>query len=331
MTQDRLPGLDALRGIAAVCVVVYHAFWSPVTRGYLAVDLFFMLSGYVMARTYEARLLGRSEFGPAAFLWQRWCRLWPIMSVGTLLGLALISTRVPLEPSVSAVLFLSLMFIPVLAGNDLFPLNPPSWSITYELLANAAHALVLAHLRTQYLVLIAAACVVPLYASIGIHDEMPGARPWTVGPGVFRIILSYTIGIILCRRWNDAPPKVMHWGWAVGVLPVILIAAPLAPWSRATFDVAFVLLVCPVLMVSSLQATRTPRFFAVLGALSFPLYAVHQPILLGVERWFGLHQAWGIVPAFVVAWVVMRVDADVRRRHRTSRKAADTRTAPALS
>src|SRR3954471_17744990 len=89
MREKRLAGLDGLRGIAAFSILIYHVI--PVAAGewrgnaYLAVDFFFMLSGYVMARTYEARLA--DGLPPAAFIAARFRRLWPTMFVAGMLGL----------------------------------------------------------------------------------------------------------------------------------------------------------------------------------------------------------------------------------------------------
>src|SRR5262245_61697811 len=87
--MNRLYGLDALRGVAALAVLFHHyevIFGSThyFSRAYLAVDVFFMISGYVMARTYEGRL--GNSLSAVQFLWIRIKRLWPTMAVGTTIG-----------------------------------------------------------------------------------------------------------------------------------------------------------------------------------------------------------------------------------------------------
>ena len=86
----RLHGLDTMRGIAALCVFAFHlhgiypetpSIWG---KGYLAVDFFMMLSGYVMARTYEERM--RGGLGAGNFVLIRYRRLWLTMAVGSLIG-----------------------------------------------------------------------------------------------------------------------------------------------------------------------------------------------------------------------------------------------------
>lgn len=88
------PALDGLRGVAALSVVVMHRHvWFGLegwlAHGYLAVDFFFMLSGYVMARTYEQRL--SEGYGAWRFMAARYRRLWPVMALGTLFGAPLLA------------------------------------------------------------------------------------------------------------------------------------------------------------------------------------------------------------------------------------------------
>ena len=84
--MDRLYGLDALRGMAAMVVLFMHVFGFA--AGHLAVDFFFMLSGFIMARTYEPRLQGRT-IGAGQFLMGRYRRLGPAMAAGASTGLAI--------------------------------------------------------------------------------------------------------------------------------------------------------------------------------------------------------------------------------------------------
>ena len=86
----RLSGLDVLRGIAALWVLHYHTIKVVLdghnfgSRGYLAVDFFFMLSGYVMARSYEDKF--RQGYGLKSFFTARYRRVWPTMAIGGLIS-----------------------------------------------------------------------------------------------------------------------------------------------------------------------------------------------------------------------------------------------------
>src|SRR5690348_12833235 len=86
----RLNGLDALRGVAALVVAFHHLSVISVSRGlgelpFLAVDLFFVISGFVMARTYEERL--QTTLSTPRFILLRYKRLWLPLAIGTMLGM----------------------------------------------------------------------------------------------------------------------------------------------------------------------------------------------------------------------------------------------------
>src|SRR5580692_3274314 len=85
--RQRLVALDGARGLSALAVAFFHFdrnVWPA--HGYLAVDLFFLLSGYVIAGAYETRLQRGSGLG--WFFGVRMARLYPIYLFGTLIGLA---------------------------------------------------------------------------------------------------------------------------------------------------------------------------------------------------------------------------------------------------
>ena len=142
MNTTRLHGLDALRGMAALIVICYHIgqavgwrWFFP--RGYLAVDFFFLLSGFVMARTYGDRLkLGLST---PDFMAMRLKKLWPIAAIGSAIGL--LTFHGPWQAAVAGFLFL-----PWLGSATAFTLNTPIWSLHFELVANALHKLIERHL-----------------------------------------------------------------------------------------------------------------------------------------------------------------------------------------
>ncbi len=140
--MHRLHGLDALRGVAALLVLWYHLHLSQHVgfypfRGYLAVDFFFMLSGYVMARTYEGRMRGGLWF-----LRKRFWRLWPTVTVGSLIGVvAAIVAGAADAPGFLLAATLNLLLVPILWAGAAFPINTPIWSIFFELFANGARLL----------------------------------------------------------------------------------------------------------------------------------------------------------------------------------------------
>lgn len=290
----RLVGLDAMRGYAALTVVGFHVFTiydvaDLFDRAYLAVDFFFMLSGYVMARTYEAKFA--SGLNPVSFTLMRYKRLfWP-MAVGAALGLFFFA-RSDLA-SVAVIYAATLVYIP---SGPVYPfmLNKPAWSILFELVANAVHAVLMWRLPVWVLGLVAAASAGTLVAFAG-PDILVGHRNDNLWLGVPRVLLAYTIGIMLFRLdWRTIiPPYFAN--------PALVLALLLLP-KGMFYDLVFVMLVSPALLLAGLSANAN-RFSAILGSISFPLYAVHYPILQIGEH-LGVHPVIATAAALAVAAAV---------------------------
>lgn len=270
----RLTGLDALRGIAALCVLIHHLYLIEPTfgffdRAYLAVDFFFMLSGYVMARTYEGRL-GETISG-TRFLWKRYKRFWPTMLVGGLLGLPLLYGT----DNFAIIAALNLALLPTFLTRSAFPLNNPAWSIFFELFANAVHGYLAHRVRTRILGALVAVLAV-VCALIAQHFNSLAVGAVTFSGGFPRVLLSYLIGVILWRTWRDNPPIQVPAIVTISLMPIAFLALSFARYWP--LDLAFVLVCCPILIAGGLRL-NAGRLGEALGAMSFPLYAVHFPIL----------------------------------------------------
>jgi peptidoglycan/LPS O-acetylase OafA/YrhL len=173
MTQagraDALPSreytaLNGMRGVAAIAVMLFHgvALVGPIfPRGYLAVDLFFVLSGFVIAHAYGDRLGSTLSLPDFALI--RIIRFWPLYALGLCLGiireLLLIVTHsnyalsLPLLIVASGLGLASLPLPLAQRGDNLFPINVPSWSLFFELLVNIVYAAVRPRLSTTLLVI----------------------------------------------------------------------------------------------------------------------------------------------------------------------------------
>lgn len=309
MTASRIPGLDALRGLAAVLVLVFHlrGLGLPLAvldHGYLAVDLFFVISGFVLARAYDAELTaGRS----ADFMIKRLRRLYPMILLGLLLGAVVWAAR-GRDPSVLPLLLaLGLMFVPMTGTPDAFPLNGPQWSLLWELLANLVYAGVAPWLTTRrlgLLVLAGGIGHVILTAKAGTGSLGPsGHDGWSAAP---RVIYGFFAGVLLARqegRWrvSAAPITVLL------VVVILTLCAPIPDAGRAAFDLAATLVVFPLLVASAARAPVTGPLRPVLdglAGLSYALYALHIPIVLGLAHWkLGL-LALPLAPA--AAWAAHR-------------------------
>lgn len=296
----RLDGLDALRGIAALLVAVMHiqhisGGGDLFARAYLAVDVFFVLSGYVMARTYEPKFACGMRLRDFSAV--RLKRLWPTMCIGALLGMAACwSDMAPLGSLMAFVM--AALFIPFF--NDRlpqFPTNPPAWSVVLELLANAVHILGLRYLGVRGLVGLAAICAAILMASTATMNVGDVG-----GLGLARVLFSYCAGIVI---WRTCGERALLPGWlGLIALPLAILLIARFPGGTAWADFAFVFLLCPAIVVSGLAPLRFGRrVLTFLGAISFPLYAIHFPLALLLGR-AGLGSLATLVLVIAGAWLV---------------------------
>lgn len=302
----RLPGLDALRGIAALAVLGYHASGhfgggppTLFTKGYLAVDFFFMLSGYVMARTYETRMA--QGLGAWRFLWARYKRLWPVMAAGAALGAPLLAEELGAIPMLPGIALANLLLLPVFVGGLIFPVNAAAWSILFELGANWLHGALLWRLRTVALVgLTALSLAMMIAACLHFGSFDIGARPANVLGGVPRAILSYVAGVVLWRWWRDRPPFLLPAALTFLAMPAFLLLTDFADSTSPVVDFAFVLLLCPLLVAGGLCYEGDHPLARWTGLLSFPLYAVHMPMLHWAKE-LGWDATTGLAAALLVA------------------------------
>jgi peptidoglycan/LPS O-acetylase OafA/YrhL len=245
-------------------------------KGYLAVDFFMMLSGYVMARTYETRM--QSGLGPLAFFRIRYKRMWLTMLIAGLIGVPYLWHIAPDGTRFTISLLANLALIPAPLNRELFPLNGPTWSIFFELIANVIHAAVLWRLASRQLVLVGAVLLGLLGVMVSINGTVDfGAIDSHWYPAFFRALVPYIGGILLWRHWQDRPtigvPPVLPYL----ALPLIFAAAPSA--THWLYDLVFVVAVCPLLMAGGLRLTGEHSWARWLGMISFPLYALNVPVL----------------------------------------------------
>lgn len=312
VTRREFLTLNGMRGVAAIAVMLYHgvSLVGPVVpRGYLAVDLFFTLSGFVIAHAYEDRLADGLSVRSFALI--RFIRFWPLYALGVGFGLLRESLLVATHNSyalpmslLAVVAACALLFVPTpLARRDdaLFPINIPSWSLFFELLVNILYAAVRPHLGTKALVAIIAVSggtFVALAPAEGIHEV--GVQSATLLSGCLRTVLSFSLGLLIYRV-RAAAPKV----------PVLLLLALIAvllicPWGGLLYDLLFVLLVSPLIVFLGAAVEPSARLaptISLLGLLSFPLYAIHRPLLNLAEAASGRIP----VPTALIGWSAMLI------------------------
>lgn len=293
--KQRYLTLDGLRGIAAIAVMIYHRrSWSPsghlLEHAHLAVDFFFLLSGFVIAHAYERRLLTRMSIGE--FMRARLLRFYPLILLGTVLGGAYFLTDTHLrqnEQWMSTVLLtLSLaMFAlptPQALADQPFPINPPAWSLFNELLVNLLYALLVRILSTGTLaMIIAVSFVAELSAACHYGTLGPiGNQFGTLLAAIPRTTLPFFLGVLLYRlHTQDRLPKR-----AFGVVPLsLLLVASFLPSSlkfcNALYDVLCVCLLYPTIIILGCRHQPQGTFARAAtqcADLSFPIYALHFPL-----------------------------------------------------
>jgi peptidoglycan/LPS O-acetylase OafA/YrhL len=269
----RLTTLDGLRGLAAILVMLFHAgSRSPLAMpgGYLAVDLFFALSGFVLARAYEHRL--RAGLGLPAFLIARLVRVAPMALIGAALGVALWNGRLE-----------TILLIPDFTSDqNLFPTNPPLWSLLFELIVNAAWALVAVRIGWRGLLLVLAISGGVTAEAIWLRGSATdlGSFWFTAAPGLIRTVFSFTLGVALFRLAQHRRIAARRSPLALLLFPVLTAALAFAPEHRAAWDIACILAIMPALLwLGARWELPAPALGRELGDLSFPLYCIHVPIL----------------------------------------------------
>lgn len=310
MSAARLFGLDALRGIAALCVVGLHTQavfgnFSPwFAKGYLAVDFFLMLSGYLMARITEPRIAAGAS--PTAFMTARYRRFWPVVTLGSLIGIPYLWVRTQGDPAwFAGALAANLAFIPWPADRLIFPLNVPVWTILFELLANALHVFVLWRLATRQLAVLA---LILLALTFGVAFDYGsldvGARPSNAAYAVPRVLLAYTIGMLLWR-WQGEALRLPLPGWlALAAMPAVMLASWYSGYRHWSFDMAFVVLLCPLVIAAALNVARDTALGRFSADISFPLFASHVPVL-EAARLAGCGPLVALPAALVVALAIL--------------------------
>ena len=290
--------LDAIRGAAALIVVVRHTsyfFGWALPMSHLAVDLFFMLSGVVIANAYEARL--HAGLPPGRFMLIRLIRLYPFYLLGSVLGLVpVLAARSGLPTQglpgdLSWTLSAAALMLPTLSGADLYPLDTPSWSLFFELVANLFYALILRSLSGRLLSILILLCAAGLALVLGVtpgHTLHGGFSPETMPAGAFRVGFSFFAGVALYRHGQGRRNVAVSTGDSarlralilVGVVVALLAASPPAPL-RAAYELVAVTVLFPLLIGLAMRCPLCgsgARWAAVLGTLSYPVYVLHVPV-----------------------------------------------------
>lgn len=308
--------LDGLRGVAALTVVCYHLFEAFATshidqrinHGYLAVDFFFLLSGFVMGYAYDDRW---NTMSVKDFIRRRLIRLHPMVVMGALIGAAMFYTQGcsvwdVTKISVGMLLLstlLNALMIPVTTGfeirgvGEMYPLNGPSWSLMFEYIGNLLYALFIRRFSTRLLtvLVVLAGCGLTAFSvwgplgDIGAGFAMTGAD---MTGGSLRLLFSFSAGLLLSRVFK--PVKVRGAFW-IGTVAIVTVAA--IPriggsehlWMNGVYDAFCAVVLFPLLVYIGASGRTTDRITTrickFLGDISYPLYMVHYPFIYLYYAW----------------------------------------------
>lgn len=321
--------LDGMRGIAALAVLVYHLFEAIAFsegaseqhfyHGFMAVDFFFILSGFVMGHAYDARLADGS-LTTGGFIRRRLIRLHPMVVMGVLIGVVCYAmqgcvrwdgTHVSWQVLAAAVLF-ALVLMPVPGGLDVrgnyeaFPLNGPHWSLFFEYIGSLLYVVALRRLSTRWLRWWVAAMAVALLVNALLGDYNSIAYGWSSEPynlfgGLLRLLFAYPAGLLLARLFRRRGSGGTR-SSAFAVCAVALVLLLSVPSLTTLFSVQPLnpvyqcLVVClafPLIVWYGATGSVRGRARCVvsfIGRLSYPLYAVHYPLIYLYIHWLNTGQ-----------------------------------------
>ena len=349
--------LDGLRGVAALAVIGYHIFEAydcrHINHGYLSVDFFFILSGFVIGYAYDDRWGGKGGRGGMTtweFLKRRLIRLHPMVVMGALIGGAMFYTQgceawdvshVSIGALMVGVLMSALMIpapqsIEVRGIGEMFPINGPTWSLFFEYIGNLLYAFVLRRLPTRALAAFtgAAACGLAALSIAGPQGDLSvgwAATPFNLGGGSLRLLFAFPAGLLMSRIFRPMKIRGAFWigavaVWAVAMVPRLGGTEHL--WQNGIFDAVCAIVIFPavVWIAASGQTTdaATTRICKFLGDISYPLYVVHYPFIYLYYAWVKNNNlpfrdsVWGaaavVVGSVVLAWLCLKLyDEPVRR------------------
>jgi peptidoglycan/LPS O-acetylase OafA/YrhL len=300
-----LPALTSLRGIAALVVVLFHTSFLAFhyaggdppwifRRGYLAVDLFFLLSGFILTHVYGRRLAEKKSWRIIGkFFWTRFSRIYPASLFTTaIFVLQYVTGRLPFPSGVSfkaqLIAALLLMQVPWL---DEVVINGPSWSISAECYAYLLFPFVV---PTIYRMKARTAATIGIMILIVI--AIGGSQTQVFGWGALgRALPEFTVGALTYRCYSER----LFWKFWEKDTVLIAVALMLIWASLADLPDGFVVILLLALLLASacnsgrMAVILNARPLRWLGEVSYSVYIFQMLPFMAVASLSGLLVAVG--------------------------------------
>jgi len=326
MNKRRFFLLDGIRGAAALAILVRHTphFWHlSLFHSYLSVDLFFLVSGFVIGHSYDDKLLtGKLTF--CDFLLIRWIRLYPIYLLSAIFGSLILTVERTTQinapfsmlQAISSIALTFALLPSKLPGNDsLFPVVIAYWSLFFEILVNILYACIRLISRSQFRDVVIYAlgivsCLGLLLAST-LHGSLDLGFQWSLSSfviGFLRAAFGILTGLTIYLNRSRLNFKLARLVAVLSaLLAVSIICAPKLGFFDIWIDLVSVTVVFPVciLVVVNAGSFKCEPLLAALGAASYPIYVFHLPVAQCLEHYFrsqvtALAPASGIVLALAM-------------------------------
>lgn len=321
-TKPHYQILDGLRGVAAIIVVFFHLseplanshFDNVVNHGYLTVDFFFLLSGYVIGYAYDERW---NKLTIGSFLRRRFERLQPLVVLGMTLGAIGFyytdSTIWPLIHTVPVwklivVMLIGYTILPIPLSMDIrgweemHPLNSVGWSLFFEYIANILYALGIRKLSNKAL-----ACFVVLAGAVLLHFAVTNPNGdvtggWTLNAihmraGITRTIFPFFAGLLLLRIVQPTYIKNAFL-WCSLLIAAVLFMPRIGGaehlWMNGLYEAFCIIIVFPLIVyigASGVVHYKTEnKICKFLGNISYPLYMTHYVLVYFYVAWVSNHK-----------------------------------------
>ena len=311
--------LDGLRGVAALLVVIFHIleafnegsrFKQLMNHGYLAVDFFFLLSGFVVAYAYDDRWGKITQW---EFYKRRLIRLQPMVIMGMVIGALLYYfqasdiafPQIATMPvwKVILVMLAGFILIPlppsmeIRGWGETFPLNGPAWSLFFEYIANILYALFFRKFSNKvlgFLVLIFAGMVVH-YTVFGPKGDVIGGWSLTMQElyvGFTRLLYPFFAGVLLSRLGKLIHIKGAF--WICSIMIIVIFSIPRigdenSLWMNGLYESVCIILLFPLIVAigagGEIKNAVSLKICKALGDISYPIYIIHYPLIYWYMSW----------------------------------------------